>query len=455
MGLKGNILVAEDDPIIRKFFQAAFADTDISVNCVGDGKMAVDAIRQDNYDLVFTDLRMPRLNGLQVLENVKRLRPQTNVIIGTAYGTVENAVQAMRMGAFDMLTKPFSKQDLVDVIQRALNSKVDESQQEQMIEIIPDVQLIGKSPCLENIRSIIARVASTEATVLIEGETGTGKEVIADALHNASQRSHRKFVKLNCAALPETLAESELFGYEKGAFTGAYTRMRGRFEQAHGGTILLDEIGELSLPMQAKLLRVLQHKTFERLGNGQSINVDARIITTTNRDLRQEVKAGRFRKDLYFRIGVVKIPVSPLRERKEDIPLLADYFLKLFNAKNNLNKQFSSGIIDELVRYEWPGNIRELQNCIEKAVVTSAVDEISLQDLQLGDDFEDLIDYLEDDTTDITIFEAERRLILKTLQKNGNNKTKAAEALGVTVRTLRNKLHEYGERKLIGKEIPS
>ena len=454
MGLKGNILVAEDDPTIRKFIQAALADTDCSINCVGDGRTAVDAIKRSEYDLVFTDLRMPGLDGLQVLKNVKRLRPQINVVIGTAYGSVENAVEAMRMGAFDMLTKPFSKQDLVDVITRALEKPTESYTQQPVNAPPPSIQFIGESDAVQRIKSFIAKVASTSATVLIEGETGTGKEVIADALHYSSRRSKNKLVKINCAALPETLAESELFGHEKGAYTGALSRTRGRFELADGGTILLDEIGELSIPMQAKLLRVLQNKTFERLGSGQTVNVDTRIIATTNRDLRHEVKTGRFRKDLFFRLNVVRVKISPLRERTEDIPILANYFLKLFNERDGKNKRFASNVINEMIDYDWPGNVRELQNCIEKAIVTSYSDEIYLEDLQLHDEFEDFIDYLGNNKSNITIWEAEKLLVEKTLKKMANNKTKAADALGITVRTLRNKLHEYKEYGLANLASP-
>jgi len=290
----------------------------------------------------------------------------------------------------------------------------------------------------------VKRIAPTRTTVLIEGQTGVGKEVVADAVHQASDRRDKPFIKVNCAALPEALVESELFGYEKGAFTGAYMRNRGRFELADHDTILLDEIGELALPMQAKLLRVLQGKRFERLGSGKLVEVDVRIIATTNRDLKQEVKSGRFRKDLYFRLNVVRIVVPPLQARKEDIPLLANHFVAVFAHENRIFKRLSTRAVERLCQYNWPGNVRELENVIEKAMITANGDVIQAEDLEIGEDHNDLLEYFIDTQENVTIYEAEKELILKTLKKSGNNKTKAAEALGITAKTLRNKLAEYG-----------
>ncbi len=442
-----SVLVVEDDPTVRQFLEVVIKDIDCVTTSVGDGKAAINAIDNNNYDIVFTDLRIPELSGIKVLEYIKKVKPEIDVVIGTAYGSIENAVEAMRKGAFDYLTKPYSKKDIQQLIRRVLKHR-------NVNTVIPQIDpadrleissiLIGKSTQIEDIINLVNRIAPTNASILIEGETGVGKEVVADAIHLCSTCRENPYIKVNCAALPETLIESELFGYEKGAFTGAHMRRKGRFEQADGGTILLDEIGELPLSMQAKLLRVLQTKQFERLGDTKSIKVNTRVIATTNRDLREEVKEGRFRKDLYFRLNVIKINVPALRQRKGDIPLLTDYFIKKVNAEHGLNKTISDEAMKKLCEYDWPGNIRELQNTIEKVAVIALNKEIKAADLEFIDDYGDLFEYLFNSDDDLTIYEAEKRLIMKTLKKVSNNKTKAAQALGITVKTLRNKLKSYG-----------
>jgi DNA-binding NtrC family response regulator len=439
-----NVLVVEDDPVIRQFLETAIQKRSCNITSVADGRSALKAISEKDYDLVFADLKIPQVSGMKVLEYAKKTRPDTSVVISTAYGSIENAVEAMRKGAFDYLTKPFSIQDIFDVIDRVLEGRCPGDTQKAPEASISSSELLGKSDAIKNIRDLIAKLAPTRTTILIEGQTGVGKEVVADALQQASLRKDKPFVKVNCAALPDSLVESELFGYEKGAFTGAFMRNRGRFELADGGTILLDEIGELALPMQAKLLRVLQGKRFERLGSGKLIEVDVRIIATTNRDLKEEVKTGRFRKDLFFRLNVVKISIPPLNMRKADISLLAHHFVSLFAKENNTPKRLSAKAIERLCEYEWPGNVRELQNVLEKAVVTVNSEVIQTEDLELVDEHHDLIEYFYDNRENVTIYEAEKELILKTLKKTGHNKTKAAEALGITAKTLRNKLAEYG-----------
>ncbi len=444
MRVNGNVLVVEDDPVIRQFLETAIQKRACNTTSVADGRSALKAIAERDYDLVFADLKIPEVSGMKVLEYARKTRPDTSVVISTAYGSIENAVEAMRKGAFDYLTKPFSIQDVFDVIDRVLDVRGNGEICPFPIQPQGGSVLLGKSDSINSIRELITKIAPTRTTVLIEGQTGVGKEVVADAVHQASDRKDRPFIKVNCAALPEALVESELFGYEKGAFTGAYMRNRGRFELADHGTILLDEIGELALPMQAKLLRVLQGRRFERLGSGKLVEVDVRIIATTNRDLKQEVMAGRFRKDLYFRLNVVRIIVPPLQVRKADIPVLANHFAAVFANENRIFKRLSAKSIEQLCQYDWPGNVRELQNVIEKAMITANGDVIQAEDLELGEDHNDLLEYFIDNQENVTIYEAEKELILKTLKKSGNNKTKAAEALGITAKTLRNKLTEYG-----------
>ena len=355
----------------------------------------------------------------------------------------------MRKGAFDYLTKPFSAEDILEIIDRVIGYKRRQNNNSQAASA-DGSSLIGVSHSTDHIRNLITMIAPSKTTVLIEGETGVGKEVVADALQQASNRREKPFIKVNCAALPDTLVESELFGFEKGAFTGAHARTKGRFELADSGTLMLDEIGEMSLHLQAKLLRVLQSKKFERLGSGQSVEVDVRVVATTNRDLKEEVKQNRFRKDLYFRLNVVKITVPPLRSRKDDIPPLARHFLDMYCRENEVKKTLSQDALEKLTDYDWPGNVRELQNTFEKAVVVTPGETITAENLHFVDEYRDLFEYLFSSEDDITIHEAEKQLILTSLKRNSYNKTKTADALGITVKTLRNKLKEYGE--LVGEE---
>lgn len=445
----GTILVVEDDPVVRRFIEAAINKTDCQVTSVGDGKAALTAIDKEKYDLVITDLKVPAVNGIKVLEYVKKRQPDTSVVIGTAFGSIENAVEAMRKGAFDYLTKPFSAEDILEIIDRVIGYKRRQNNNSQAASA-DGSSLIGVSHSTDHIRNLITMIAPSKTTVLIEGETGVGKEVVADALQQASNRREKPFIKVNCAALPDTLVESELFGFEKGAFTGAHARTKGRFELADSGTLMLDEIGEMSLHLQAKLLRVLQSKKFERLGSGQSVEVDVRVVATTNRDLKEEVKQNRFRKDLYFRLNVVKITVPPLRSRKDDIPPLARHFLDMYCRENEVKKTLSQDALEKLTDYDWPGNVRELQNTFEKAVVVTPGETITAENLHFVDEYRDLFEYLFSSEDDITIHEAEKQLILTSLKRNSYNKTKTADALGITVKTLRNKLKEYGE--LVGEE---
>ena len=443
MERRRNVLVVEDDPVVRNLLEIAFQKENLYTTSVPDGRSALEAINKHDFDLVFTDLRIPEVNGLQVLKHVKQVKPLTNVVVGTAYGSIETAVEAMRLGAADYLTKPFGMQDIQRLAKRILSfNRAQKGLANAEVERRIDSILVSESEIMAKIKLLVQKIAATDATVLIEGETGVGKEVVADAIHYSSPRSHKPFIKVNCAAVPDTLFESELFGYVKGAFTGANISRKGRFEQANGGTILLDEISEQGLAMQAKLLRVIQSKQIEPLGNGKPLEIDTRIIATSNRDLIEEVRQGRFRKDLYFRLNVFKIKVPPLRERKEDIPLLAQFFVKKFSKSYGLPKQISSQAIKRLMEHTWPGNVRELENTIEKAVLLNPNNIITADDLHFC---ENLDSPAEDAGSDgeMTLFDAEKRTILKTLARYDNNKTQAARALGITVKTLRNKLKVY------------
>jgi len=370
------------------------------------------------------------------------------VVIITAYGSVATAVDAMKKGAFDYITKPVELEELDIVIDRVFQHqtllKENEFLKEQLEKKEVSDTIIGKSPVIQKVKSMIEMVGPLDSTVLIQGETGVGKEVIANAIHRISRRASKPFIKVNCAALPETLLESELFGHEKGAFTGAVQRSKGRFELADGGTLLLDEIGELGLQVQAKLLRALQYQQFERVGSGKSISVDVRVIATTNRNLKEEVKKGTFRKDLYFRLNVVSISLVPLRNRKEDIPFFIEYFLQIFNDKYNRKKSIADSTMDLLVNHDWPGNVRELENSMETAVIMSQGDVLKPEHFIFLEDNRELLEDGGDFGEITSLAEAEKRVILKTYRQLNHNKTRTAKALGITIKTLRTKLREYG-----------
>ncbi|MBE0556188.1 MAG: sigma-54-dependent Fis family transcriptional regulator, partial [Proteobacteria bacterium] len=412
---------------------------------------AVDAVAKEAFDLILLDIRMTKMDGIEALGEIRKISPQVPVLIMTAYASVKTAVEALKAGAFDYLTKPLDIEELKILIDKAMDHY--HLRQENLVlkERLGDrfdfARIIAASPKMKALLETLAMVAPSDATVLIMGESGTGKEVIANAIHHNSPRSGEAFIKVSCAALPETLLESELFGHEKGAFTGAVARREGRFQLAHRGTIFLDEVGEMSPALQAKLLRVLQEKEFEPLGGTRTLKVDIRVITATNRDLEREVKEGRFREDLYYRLNVVPLILPPLRERREDIPLLADHFLALFREKNRKPiKAISGKALDLLIRYDWPGNVRELENVIERAVIL-ARDEV-LVPADLPPQIRMLSGEAGQDTfaipSGMSLDEMERALIVKTLEETGGNRTRASEILGINRRTLQNKLKEYG-----------
>ncbi|MBU2054733.1 MAG: sigma-54 dependent transcriptional regulator, partial [Proteobacteria bacterium] len=402
------------------------------------------------FDVVLLDIRMTVMDGIEALTEIRKISPLVPVLIMTAFASVKTAVEALKAGAFDYLTKPLDIEELKILIEKALEHYHLRAENLVLKERLGDrfdfSRIIGRSPKMKTLLDTLAMVAPTDATVLIMGESGTGKEVAANAIHHNSPRAGQPFVKVSCAALPETLLESELFGHEKGAFTGAVSRREGRFQLAHRGTIFLDEIGEMSPALQAKLLRVLQEKEFEPLGSDRTAKVDIRVIAATNRDLEKDVREGRFREDLYYRLNVVPIVMPPLRERREDIPLLAEHFLTLCREKNRKAvKGISGKALDALVRYDWPGNIRELENSIERAVIMAREDVIGTAD------FPPQIRKLSRDEgkdgfgipDGVSLAEMERALIIKTLAETGGNRTRAAEILGINRRTLQNKLKEY------------
>ncbi len=446
--MKFTILVIDDEKNIRSGLQTALELDGYEVLCAENGAVGLQIALQTDIDLVITDLRMPEVSGEEVLRRVTSETPGVPVIVLTGHGTVENAVEAMRSGAYDFLTKPVNLDRLSLLVRRALQNRELVLQHRELEREVLDKKsfehIIGKSPAMLKVFEVVKRVAATKASVLITGESGVGKELIANALHNLSPRMANPFVKVHCAALAETLLESELFGHEKGAFTGAVTRKRGRFEMAHSGSIFLDEIGEIDQTVQIKILRVLQEKQFERVGGEETLDVDVRVITATNRDLEKEIAEGRFREDLYYRLNVVRIHVPPLRERKDDIPLMITSFIREFAEENGKKIE---GVDPKarsiLYAYDWPGNVRQLRNCIESAVVMTSGTVITADDLPPS------ITSM-DETSSIripagsTMAEAEKEIILQTLAANNNNKSKTAEVLGIGRKTLHRKLDEYG-----------
>ncbi|MFN3476031.1 MAG: sigma-54-dependent transcriptional regulator [Candidatus Methylomirabilales bacterium] len=440
-----TILVADDDQGHREALERILVKEGYDVLLAEDGRAALDLLRKRPVDLLLADLKMPGMSGLELLKATKAMNPEVEVIVVTGYGSIEEAVLAMKEGAYDFLTKPVKRVSLLKAIEKALERQTLVRENRALKLRLKEIQtrggIIGTSPAIQRILDLVQQIAPSSATVLIQGESGTGKEVIAKAIHQGSPRRERPFVKVNCAALPETLLESELFGYERGAFTGAVTSKPGRFELAHGGTLFLDEVGDLSLATQAKLLRVLQEGEFERLGGTKTLQVDVRIVAATNQDLAQAVKEKRFREDLYYRLNVITITLPPLRERREDIPLLAQHFLMLYARRNNkMIKGFSREAFDLLVDYPWPGNVRELENAIERAVVLSRDEVIDVDDLP-----EALVGEAPGERA-ITIplgtplEEVERRLIEETLRHTKGDKTLAAKLLGIASRTIYRKL---------------
>lgn len=447
--MKHRILIVDDESIVRDFISEVLLRMGYAPLAVEDGEKALDYLRRSEFDIVITDMKMPGISGIDLLKKTLELWPDCRVIIITAFGTIEQAVGAMKMGAHDYITKPISPDHIEMVVSKALEYKTLKLENRVLRREISEKysfeNIIGKASSMKKVFELIQRASPADSTILISGESGTGKELVAKAIHYNSPRTGGPFIKMNCAALPEGLIESELFGHEKGAFTGAIRATRGRFELADGGTLLLDEISEIPPSLQAKLLRVLQEKEFERIGSGQTIKTNVRVIATSNRDLKEEVTQGNFRDDLFYRLNVIPIDIPPLRQRNEDIPLLCQYFLNKFAQKLGIPaKTLSDKAMELLLTYQWPGNVRELENVIERAMVISKNQELKPSDLpsEVTSGMPNIPrGGLE---AGITIDGAEKMLILKTLKAHGGNKTKAAEVLGISTRTLRNKLQEYG-----------
>ena len=449
---KLRILIVDDEKVQREILEGFLVKQGYETTAAEDGQKALERFKSGAFDLVLTDYRMPGLDGIQLLREVRRLQPEAIVVIMTAYGTVGTAVSAMKEGAYDYLTKPIDLDELLLLIQRVEREVIlgqeNRELKEQLREKFKVDFIVSASRRMEEALNLVGRVSQSSATVLILGESGTGKELIARAIHYSSPRADKPFVKVNCAALPENLLESELFGHEKGAFTGAVARRIGRFEQADQGSIFLDEIGDLSPSLQMKLLRVLQEKEFERVGSNQTMRSDVRVITATNRNLEEAIQKGTFREDLYYRLNVVTVSLPALRGRKEDIPLLVEHFLKKYNRENRKKvTSLSKEARDLLMRYDYPGNVRELENIIERAVVLCRGDTLSTQDLPLnlreGKPEVALERDRETRSLPDTLEEIERQLIFKALEKSGGVQTKAAEELGISERVLRYKMKKY------------
>ncbi len=446
--MKFTILVIDDEKNIRTGLQTALEMDGYEVLLAADGAEGLEIALHADIDLVITDLRMPGVSGEEVLRRVATETPGIPVIVLTGHGTVESAVEAMRAGAYDFLTKPLNLDRLSLLVKRALQNRELSLQNRELEREIAGKKsfehIIGKSQAMLKVFDVVRRVAPTRASVLITGESGVGKELIANALHNLSPRKEKPFVKVHCAALAETLLESELFGHEKGSFTGAIARKRGRFELANQGTIFLDEIGEIDQTVQIKILRVLQERKFERVGGEDTLEVDVRVVTATNRDLEREIAEGRFREDLYYRLNVVRIHVPPLRERKDDLPLMIASFLGEFARENGKKVEgIDPKARSALYAYDWPGNVRQLRNCIESAVVMTSGPLITLDDLppsiRSGDEKPSIRI-----PVGVTMAEAEREIIMQTLSAQNGNKSKTAETLGIGRKTLHRKLDEYG-----------
>ena len=449
-----TILVVDDMPGIRDALSKILTKEGFSVFSASDGEEAVKVLQKNDVAVVLTDLKMPRIDGVELLRIAKTISPDIEVILITGHGTVEVAVEVMKDGAFDFIQKPFNKITVLKIVRKALEKRSLVVENRILHERLKDVRgtesVIGNSPAMRKVMELAAQVASSTATLLITGESGSGKEVVANAIHDLGPRCDNSFIKVSCAALPETLLEAELFGYEKGAFTGAISRRAGRFELAHEGTLFLDEVGDINPSVQVKLLRVLQSGEFERLGGGQTFNADARLIAATNESLKRLVEKKLFREDLYYRLNVINIEIPPLRERKEDIPLLANFFLRKYTAKNDKKiEAISAEAMDILMKYRWPGNVRELENTIERAVVLTRDAVISPSDLP------EVISSVKDSEAISTcermlnipigklpLKEIEKMVMEETLKQSKGNKNIASKILGISTRTLYRRMDE-------------
>lgn len=466
-----NILLVDDHKPFRDSLAKVLEGEGFQVFPASDGEEALNFLRSEFIHLVLTDLKMPKMDGTELLKVAKTIRPDIEVILITGYGTVDTAVTAMKDGAFDYIQKPFKPREILKLIRKAVEKQYLVEQNRMLQERIKDFQkvekIVGRSPAMKKVLEIVAQVAPSSATILIQGESGTGKEIIAQAIHDLSPRANRPFVKVSCAALPETLLEAELFGYERGAFTGAIARKEGRFELANGGTLFLDEIGEVSPTVQVKLLRVLQVGEFERLGGTKTIRADVRIVAATNMNLLEAVERKSFREDLYSRLNVITLTLPPLRDREGDVPLLSHHFLEIFKKKNNKEvKGFAQETLEIMLQYSWPRNVRQLENAIERAVVLTKGDTIGPGDLppeilKAVEPKAQKSVFLDEKTISISLGTPletiEKKVIEETLRYSRGDKNLASKILGISARTIYRKIEEEkGEgKKDVAPDSPS
>lgn len=437
-----HILIVDDEEAQRSLLAGFLEKKEYAVATAASGKEAVEKNRTQGYDLVILDLKMPEIDGIDTMREMKKIDPSTYFIILTGYGTVETAVEAMKLGAYDYLAKPVNLDELELIIERIYEERAVHRELEVLKQEVDEEfeteSVVAESSKMREVLGLVSRVAKSDSTVLIHGESGTGKEIVARLIHKASLRKNCRFIPISCAALPETLLESELFGYERGAFSGADKRKIGKFELAHKGTLFLDEIGDLPLSTQVKLLRVLQEFSFERLGSTVPIKVDVRLISATNQDLEVKIRERQFREDLFFRLNVITIHLAPLRERKEDIRPLAEHFLEKFSSKCRKNiRGLSKDVLNKLMRYEWPGNVRELENVIERAVVLCRNEVIAVRDIPLVAGSE--ISKVEGEALE----DIEKKHIITMLEKTAWNVSESARRLGIHRNTLRLKMKQY------------
>lgn len=449
-----TVMIVDDQESIRHALSKMLIKEGYEVLLAGEGDEALETLRKRRVNVILSDLKMPKMDGVQLLKASKLIKPEVEVILITAHGTIEKAVSAMKDGAYDFITKPFKKIVIVNMIKKAVEKQAlvveNKSLHEQLERSGYDrgVDIIGQSDVIRDVIKLAEQVAPSQASILIQGESGTGKEAIATLIHKIGPRAGKPFIKVSCAALPETLLESELFGYEKGAFTGAVGQKEGRFELANEGTLFLDEVGEINPALQVKLLRVLQEGEFERVGGTKVLRCNVRIISATNVDLATAIKQKRFREDLYYRLNVITINIPPLRERKEDIPLLVSHFLKIYQEKNNkVVDGISEEVLDILTNYSWPGNVRELKNVIERAVVLTQKRIISQEDLP-----ENIFKNRSEDRKltipfGMPLREIEKKIIIETLRRTKGDKEITANLLGITPRTIYRKMNSLEEEK--------
>ncbi len=449
-----NILVIDDEPGIRNVLRDIFEDESYSVFDAGDGNTGLDILKSEVIHLVVLDVWLPNIGGIDVLKIIKEEYPEVEVIIISGHANIDLAVKAVKLGAFDFLEKPLSLDKILTLARNAVAMNALKTENKQLkTSFLSDEKMIGESDQILKIKQTIKQSAATDAKILITGDNGTGKELVARDIHRKSHRKSRPFVEVNCAAIPDTLIESELFGHEKGAFTGALTNRKGKFEAADGGTLFLDEVADMSLSAQAKVLRVIQEMRFERVGSEETQTVDVRLIAATNKDIQQEIAEGRFREDLFFRLNVVPIHVPPLSERKDDIPLLIDYFLEQMKGKENITgSSFSIDAMKLLIEYNWPGNVRELKNFVERVTIMSEAEvinsEIALKFLGTTEEWaEKKADTMIEEFSSMKLSEArdqfEKRLLLHKLEENDYNITKAAQSLGIYPSNLHGKIKKF------------